>query len=275
MTLELHALAHEVLARIGAAPHAGAAPQLIAAADGRCLLREGASLREIPAGELPGKVDLAHLIDHTLLKANAQASEIDRLCDEAAQHHFASVCVNGYWVKRCAQRLAGTAVNVCTVVGFPLGAMTTFSKAAEARDAVANGAREVDMVLAVGLAKAGDWEGVRADCRALREATRGVCLKVILETCLLTDEEKAQACRIAVEEGLDFVKTSTGFSTGGATEADVRLMRQTVGTAAGVKASGAVRTYQDALGMVLAGATRLGLSSSIAVVQGGAGQGAY
>lgn len=275
MTLDLHALAHEVLARLGTAPHAGPAPQLIAAAEGRCLLREGAALREIPAAELPAKVDLAHLIDHTLLKASAQAAEIDRLCDEAAQHRFASVCVNGYWVRRCAQRLAGTSVNVCTVVGFPLGATTTANKAAEAREAVANGAREVDMVLAVGLAKAADWDGVRADFRALREATRGACLKVILETCLLADEEKAHACRIAVEEGLDFVKTSTGFSTGGATEADVCLMRQSVGTSAGVKASGGVRNYQDALGMVLAGATRLGLSSSIAVVQGGAGQGGY
>jgi len=219
--------------------------------------------------QLPADLDLAPLIDHTLLKAAASAAEVDQLCDEALTHEFASVCVNPWWVPHCALRLEGSVVRVCTVIGFPLGANTTHIKAEEAREAVANGAREVDMVLAVGLVKTAEWDLVRRDFRAVREAVPGAILKVILETCLLSDGEKAQACQMAAEEGLDFVKTSTGFSTGGATEADIRLMRKMVGARAGVKASGGVRNYTDALKMVLAGATRLGLSSSLAVVQGG------
>lgn len=264
----LHATASEVLARIEGNRLPGGRPQLLAARDGKALLRTPEGLAAFPAAELSMPLDLAPLIDHTLLKPQAWAGEVDQLCDEAQAHGFASVCVNPLWVPRAARRLQGSVVRVCTVVGFPLGATTRRSKAEEAREAMAGGAREIDMVLALGLAKSGDWEGVRQDCRAVREATSGAVLKVILETCLLTDEEKVEACRVAAEEGLDFVKTSTGFSSGGATEADVALMRETVGSRCGVKASGGIRDYTGALRMVLAGATRLGLSSSLAVVAG-------
>ncbi len=273
MNAQLHALASEVLARVSGNRPPRESPQLLGCREGLCLLRTQAGLTELRVDQLPAKVDLSPLIDHTLLKPAAWVAEIDQLCDEALEYEFASVCVNPYWVPRCARRLEGSVVRVCTVVGFPLGATTTRMKAEEAKDAVACGAREVDMVLAVGLAKAGDWETVRRDFRAVREAVPTATLKVILETCLLTDEEKAHASRIAAEENLDFVKTSTGFSTGGATEADVRIMRETVGARTGVKASGGVRTYEDALRMVLTGATRLGLSSSLAVAKGGSAQG--
>jgi deoxyribose-phosphate aldolase len=273
MNAQLHALAAEVLSRLSGNRAPKERPQLLGCRDGICLLRAQDGLREVPAAQLPAQVDLAPLIDHTLLKPSAWLAEIDQLCDEALEYEFASVCVNPHWVPRCARRLEGSVVRVCTVIGFPLGANTSRIKAEEAREAVANGAREVDMVLAVGLARAGDWESVRRDYRAVREAVPTAVVKVILETCLLTDEEKTHASRIAAEEGLDFVKTSTGFSTGGATEADVRLMRETVGARSGVKASGGVRTYEDALKMVLAGATRLGLSSSLAVAKGVGAQG--
>ncbi len=273
MNAQLHALASEVLARVSGNRPPRERPQLLGCREGLCLLRGPEGLREVPVAELPTHLDLSPLIDHTLLKPAALGTEIDQLCDEALEYEFASVCVNPYWVPRCARRLEGSEVRVCTVIGFPLGANTTRMKAEEAREAVACGAREVDMVLAIGLAKGGDWESVRRDYRAVREAVPAATLKVILETCLLTDEEKAQASRIAAEENLDFVKTSTGFSTGGATEADVRLMRDIVGARTGVKASGGVRTYEDALRMVLAGATRLGLSSSLAVARGGSAQG--
>lgn len=243
-------------------------PQLLACLEGTALLRTPEGLMECPAGQLPAGVDLAPLIDHTLLRANATQAEVDQLCDEALEYGFASVCVNPLRVARAAERLQGSRVKVCTVVGFPLGASTLATKAAEARDVIAQGATEVDMVLAIGAAKEGDWKRVREDYANLRKACEGVVLKVILETCLLTDEEKRIACGLAAEEGLDFVKTSTGFSTGGATAADVALMRRAVGTLCGVKASGGVRTTADALAMVQAGATRLGLSSSIAVVKG-------
>ncbi|MBK8793018.1 MAG: deoxyribose-phosphate aldolase [Holophaga sp.] len=269
MNPQLRALAAEVLSRVsGNRPPLGR-PQLLGCLENLCLLRSAEGLQEVPVAELPADLDLAPLIDHTLLKAAARTEDVDLLCTEALAHEFASVCVNPYWVPHCARRLEGSVVRVCTVVGFPLGANTTRIKAEEAREAVANGAREVDMVLAVGLAKAGQWDLVRRDFRTVREAVPEAILKVILETCLLSDEEKIKACQIAAEEGLDFVKTSTGFSTGGATEADIRLMRGTVGARSGVKASGGVRTYAEALGMALAGATRLGLSSSLVVIQGG------
>lgn len=269
MDMQLRATASEVLARVEGNRPPTERPQMLAARGGSALLRSREGILECAVDQLPQALDLAPLIDHTLLKAQAWAGEIDQLCDEAKAHGFASVCVNPLWVARAAQRLEGTVVRVCTVVGFPLGATTPRSKAEEAREALARGAREVDMVLALGLVKSGDWDGVRADFRTVREATAGAVLKVILETCLLTDEEKAEACRLAAQEGLDFVKTSTGFSTGGATEADVALMRSAVGARCGVKASGGVRDYAGALRMVLAGATRLGLSSSLAVVSGG------
>ena len=201
---------------------------------------------------------------------------MEALCAEALQYGFASVCVNPVWVPLASGLLKTSPVRTCTVVGFPLGAASTRAKAFEAETALREGAQEVDMVLALGPVKSGDWARVAGDLEALRAAVPPpAVLKVILETCLLTDEEKVQACVLALEAGLDFVKTSTGFSTGGATEADVALMRRTVGTGMGVKASGGIRTYEAALAMVLAGATRLGLSASVAVARGGTGSGAY
>jgi len=220
--------------------------------------------------------DLAAYIDHTLLKSDATGAEIDALCDEAARHRFASVCVNSSWVARCAKRLRGTGVKVCTVVGFPLGAMDSRSKAFEASTAVADGAAEIDMVLNVGALKSGDLDLARADIEAVRRACRaGIILKVILETCLLSDEEKVLACQLAKGAGADFVKTSTGFSKGGATVADVALMRRTVGPQMGVKASGGVRSYEDAIAMIKAGATRLGTSSGAKLVAGERATAAY
>jgi deoxyribose-phosphate aldolase len=254
-------------------------PQLLGCLEGQALVRDESGLRQLPTASvaLPnGPWDLAPLIDHTLLKADATKAQVEVLCAEALQHGFASVCINPIWVPLAAALLQGSPVRTCTVVGFPLGATSLRAKAFEAEVAVGQGAQEVDMVLAVGAAKSGDWKTVQADLEALRRAVpAGTVLKVILETCLLTDDEKAHACELARAAGLDFVKTSTGFSTGGATEADVALMRQTVGTGLGVKASGGIRTYEDALRMVMAGATRLGLSASVAVVQGGVGTGNY
>lgn len=207
-------------------------------------------------------------IDHTLLKPETTAAMIDKLCAEAKEHDFASVCVNPYWVKRCAELLAGTDVKVCTVVGFPLGASTTAVKVAETRDAIANGATEVDMVLNVGALKSGDLETVKRDVAAVKEAAGEVLLKVILETGLLTDEEKKTACELCVQAGADYVKTSTGFGPGGATVEDIALMRKAVGPDVGVKASGGVRDRAAALAMIEAGATRIGASSGIAIVSG-------
>lgn len=208
---------------------------------------------------------LAGMIDHTLLKADATPEAVRRLCAEARQWRFASVCVNGSYVELAARELAGSGVKVCTVVGFPLGAASSAAKAAEARDAVERGADEVDMVLNVGRLKAGDDAYVQDDVAAVRKAADGRTLKVILETCLLTDAEKERACRICREAGADFVKTSTGFSTGGATEADVALMRAAVGPDGGVKASGGIRTRSDAERMIAAGASRIGASASVAI----------
>ncbi|HEY9053709.1 MAG TPA: deoxyribose-phosphate aldolase [Rectinemataceae bacterium] len=220
--------------------------------------------------------DLASYIDHTLLKPDATRDQVSVLCDEAARYRFASVCVNSSWVAFCAERLAGTGIKVCSVVGFPLGAMDAEAKAFEARIAVERGAREIDMVINVGALKSGDIDAVRKDIRAVREACgAGVVLKVILETCLLDETEKVKACTIAAEEKADFVKTSTGFSKAGATVEDIALMRKTVGPTMGVKASGGVRTYEDAIAMIEAGATRIGASSSIAIVTGAQGATGY
>ena len=209
---------------------------------------------------------LNRYIDHTLLKADATPAQIEKLCAEALTYHFASVCVNSCYVPLCAQRLKGSDVAVCCVVGFPLGAMLTEAKAAETRLAVAAGAQEVDMVINVGKAKAGDWAYVEADIRAVVEAAGAAHVKVILECCLLTDEEKQRACACAKAAGAAFVKTSTGFSSGGATVQDVALMRRAVGPNMGVKAAGGIRTRQDALAMLEAGANRLGASAGIAIV---------
>jgi deoxyribose-phosphate aldolase len=215
-------------------------------------------------------MNLNAYIDHTLLKPETTEAMIDKLCEEAKAFEFASVCVNPYWVARSAKLLAGTKVNVCTVIGFPLGANTTAVKVAETRDAIESGATEVDVVINVGALKSGDLDMVRAEIAAVKQAAGDVLLKVILENALLTDEEKEIACKICVEAGADYVKTSTGFGPGGAIVADVALMRKTVGEALGVKASGGVRDRETALAMIEAGASRIGTSSSIAMVTGDA-----
>ncbi|MBA4535880.1 deoxyribose-phosphate aldolase [Bacillus aquiflavi] len=212
---------------------------------------------------------IAKMIDHTLLKADATKDQIKKLCEEAKEFLFASVCVNPSWVKYSAELLQGTDVKVCTVIGFPLGASTPKTKAFETKNAIENGAEEVDMVINIGALKDGNDELVEKDIKAVVEAAKGKALtKVIIETCLLTNEEKIRACNISAKAGADFVKTSTGFSTSGATIEDVALMRKTVGPNMGVKASGGVRSAHDAQQMIKAGATRIGASSGAAIVKG-------
>ncbi len=210
----------------------------------------------------------AKMIDHTLLKAEATVEQVQKICDEAKQYVFASVCVNPTWVKFCAEQLAGTEVKVCTVIGFPLGASTSAVKAYETKDAIANGAGEIDMVINIGALKDGQFNVVFEDIKAVVNAANGTLVKVIIETCLLTDAEKVKACELAVEAGADFVKTSTGFSTGGATAEDIALMRKTVGPTIGVKASGGVRSLEDMKAMIDNGATRIGASSGVAIMNG-------
>ena len=205
------------------------------------------------------------LFDHTILKADATREMVERVCREAREHHFMSVCVNSYYTGFVADELQGSDVRVCTVVGFPLGQMSTKAKAAETRIAVEDGADEIDMVINVGALKGGDDAVVFEDIRAVRKACEGKVLKVIIETCLLNEEEKVRACRLAREAKADFVKTSTGFSTGGATKEDVALMRKTVGDTMGVKASGGIRDKEKAVEMLEAGADRLGTSATIAI----------
>jgi deoxyribose-phosphate aldolase len=220
--------------------------------------------------------NIAKMIDHTLLKPETTKEQIVKLCEEAKQYNFASVCVNPTWVATAAELLKGSDVKVCTVIGFPLGANTPEVKAFETKNAIENGATEVDMVINIGALKSGDDELVEKDIRAVVEAAKGKALvKVIIETCLLTEEEKVRACELAVKAGADFVKTSTGFSTGGATVEDVALMRKTVGPEIGVKASGGVRDAQTAQAMIDAGATRIGTSSGVAIVQGKTGTASY
>jgi deoxyribose-phosphate aldolase len=210
---------------------------------------------------------LAKLIDHTLLKPDATAEQVRRLCAEASQHRFCSVCVNPIFVALAHRELTGSEVKTCSVIAFPFGATTTEAKVAETRRAVADGAGEIDMVIAIGALKAGDRDYVRRDIAEVKSVCgASVVLKTIIETSLLTDEEKAQACLLAKEAGADFVKTSTGYGGGGATVGDVALMRRTVGPALGVKASGGIRTFAQAVAMVEAGATRIGASSGVAMV---------
>ena len=212
---------------------------------------------------------LAKYIDHTLLKTDAQRADVTKLIEEAKAYHFASVCVSPIWVSYVSEALRDTGVKTCTVIGFPQGATPSAVKAFETKQAVADGADEVDMVIAVGKLKDGDDAYVKADIEAVVRAARGKALtKVIIETCLLTDEEKRRACLLAKEAGADFVKTSTGFAAGGATAADVKLMRESVGEAMGVKAAGGVRSRADAEAMLAAGATRLGTSSGVKIVEG-------
>ncbi|MGA2761954.1 MAG: deoxyribose-phosphate aldolase [Spirochaetia bacterium] len=254
--------------------------QLIEKIVAEVVARLGTAQGRQPAGgsaaDALAPADLAAYIDHTLLKPEATEEQVDTLCQEAATHHFYSVCVNSNWAERCARKLGGTGVKVCAVVGFPLGAMDSRAKAFEARTAVSNGAAEIDMVMNVGAMKAKDVKTVREDMLAVRRACRsGIILKVIIEACLLGDDEKVLACQIAKDIGADFVKTSTGFNKGGATVADVSLMRRTVGPRMGVKAAGGVKNFEDALQMIRAGATRIGTSSGVLLVSGQKSTGAY
>lgn len=216
--------------------------------------------------------EIAGMIDHTLLKADATQEQIFRLCEEARRFEFAAVCVNSYWVPFALQMLADTSVAVCTVAGFPLGASSTAAKVAEAGEAVDSGAGEIDMVLNVGALRSGDARHVRLDIEAVVEGCHrgGAITKVILETALLTDAQKEEACRIARDAGADFVKTSTGFGLAGATTSDVELMRRVVGPRMGVKAAGGIRTLRDFEAMVAAGASRIGASSSVQIIEAAA-----
>ncbi|MFH0989014.1 MAG: deoxyribose-phosphate aldolase [bacterium] len=214
---------------------------------------------------------LARIIDHTLLKPDATLRQIDQLCQEALDFQFASVCINPCYIKQSATRLKDSQVKVCTVIGFPLGATLTEQKSFETTLAIARGAEEIDMVMNIGMLKSGEFQYVKNDIRSVVQVAKssGALVKVILETALLDEEEKARACSLALEAGADFVKTSTGFAKSGATTADVRLMRSIVGDTMGVKASGGIKTYQDAVAMVQSGANRLGTSSGIVIVTGG------
>ncbi|ANY70126.1 deoxyribose-phosphate aldolase [Paenibacillus sp. BIHB 4019] len=221
-------------------------------------------------------LNLSGMIDHTLLRADATKAEIAKLTEEAKQYEFASVCVNPTWVAFAAEQLAGSKSKVCTVIGFPLGASTSTVKAFETGNAIANGADEIDMVINIGALKDGNDDYVEQDIKAVVDAAAGKAIvKVIIETSLLTDEEKVRACELAVKAGADFVKTSTGFSTGGATAEDVALMRKTVGDKLGVKASGGVRGLDDMKKMIEAGATRIGASSGVKIMQGEQSSAAY
>ncbi len=233
----------------------------------------GAARIGLVLGETASAGAWASFIDHTLLKPDASAADIERLCAEAAQFHFASVCVNPTWVRASACHLRGSGVPVCTVIGFPLGATLADVKAYETRRAIFDGATEVDMVINVGALKSGDDCAVEHDIRQVAEAAHeyNVLCKVIIETALLTDDEKVRACRAAQRAGADFVKTSTGFAKGGATVADVALMRRTVGAEMGVKASGGVKGIEDARAMLAAGATRIGASVGVKIAQEAAG----
>ena len=212
------------------------------------------------------KKTIASMIDHTLLKPEATPAQVEKLCAEAAEYHFASVCVNPVYIPLAARLLKDTGVKVCCVVGFPLGAIAPEQKAAEAASCAAMGAEELDMVIHVGAAKAGNWALVQRDIEGVVKAAAGRTVKVIIETCLLTDEEKGKACEAAKAAGAHFVKTSTGFSTGGATTHDIALMRKTVGPEMGVKASGGIRDYATAMAMIEAGANRIGASAGIEIV---------
>ncbi len=281
----VEAITREVLAALGVAgaPEGGGpggASDPCASCLRGCAAQCAVKVRDIVAGgasrvEYHGAAadvprDLARYIDHTLLKPEATAAEIDRLCAEAAEHGFAAVCVNPTWVRRAADNLRGTDVAVASVIGFPFGASTSEVKAVEARRAIRDGAREIDMVLNIGALKSGMQDAVREDIAKVSDACHeaGAANKVIIETGLLTDEEKVMACRLASQAKADFVKTSTGYAKGGATVFDVALMREVVGPKMGVKASGGIRTAEDVQDMIAAGATRIGASAGVKIVTG-------
>ena len=234
------------------------------------VVNAGAARLTSTLGVIPQDVNLAGMIDHTLLKPDATQQEVAQLCFEARKYNFASVCVNPTWVSLCAQLLQGSSAKVCTVIGFPLGATSPEVKAFETQTAIQHGATEIDMVINIGALKARDLELVARDIRGVVEAAhaRDIIVKVIIETALLDDEEKTIACLLSKEADADFVKTSTGFAGGGATVHDVELMRRTVGPEMGVKASGGVRTFEDAESMIKAGATRIGASAGVKIIQG-------
>jgi deoxyribose-phosphate aldolase len=238
------------------------------------VINAGAERLTSTLGVIPQDINLAKYIDHTLLKPDATEQEIAQLCFEARKYGFASVCVNPTWVPLCAQLLKGSPVKVCTVIGFPLGATSSESKAFETETALRQGATEIDMVINIGALKARDLATVAKDIQGVVHAAhaRGIIVKVIIETALLTDEEKTLASLTAKEAGADFVKTSTGFAGGGATVHDVELMRKAVGPQMGVKASGGVKSYEDAASMIKAGATRIGASAGVKIIQGPSGQ---
>lgn len=274
-------ITHEVLRRARGEGHVTLPLTCLECHDGKCAVTCPDQVRHIiaaGAGRItlsPGLAgatiapDIARLIDHTLLKPEATRQEIERLCEEARQYRFASVCINPFWVLLCVQRLRGSDVAVCAVVGFPLGATTTEVKAFETDQACRNGATEIDMVMNIGSLKSGDYESVAADIGAVVSTAHrhGAIVKVIIEAALLTDVEKVEASTIVKSAGADYVKTSTGFAKGGATVADVALLRRVVGPSLGVKAAGGVRTYQEALDMVSAGATRIGASAGVKIVE--------
>lgn len=239
----------------------------------RELIRRGAERIVCTGGEKFQCEDLARYIDHTLLKPNATEKDIEQLCAEAIQYHFASVCVNSAYVELCSRLLAGSGVKVCAVVGFPLGAMSTDAKAFETRYAVAHGADEIDMVINVGQLQSGNYAYVYDDIRAVVKAAAGHIVKVILETGLLNDDQKIAGCVLAKAAGADFVKTSTGFGPGGATPEDVALMRRIVGDDMGVKASGGIRDCSTAQKMIESGASRIGASASVSIVKGAKSEG--
>jgi len=256
----------EVMSKLGA--QAGGSPAN----------RAGPTAGAVSAGAAPalGPADVAKYIDHTMLKPEAPTAAFDKLCQEALQYRFFGVCVNSCRVAYVARKLQGSDIKVCSVVGFPLGAMTSRSKAFETREAISDGASEIDMVLNVGLLKSGDLRGAEEDIRAVRRATRAnTVLMVIIETALLTQDEKVLASEISKKAGADFVKTCTGFSGGAASVEDIGLMRQVVGPGMGVKASGGVRTFKTAIALIGAGASRLGCVSSVAIVTNQEGQGSY
>ncbi|HFI0465263.1 TPA: deoxyribose-phosphate aldolase [Streptococcus suis] len=214
-------------------------------------------------------------IDHTILKPETTQEQVEKILAEAKEYDFASVCVNPTWVALAAESLKDSDVKVCTVIGFPLGANTPAVKAFETKDAISNGADEIDMVINIGALKTGNYDLVLEDIKAVVEASGDKLVKVIIEACLLTDDEKVKACQLSQEAGADYVKTSTGFSTGGATVADVALMRKTVGLDMGVKASGGARSYEDAIAFIEAGASRIGASSGVAIMNGAQADGDY
>jgi deoxyribose-phosphate aldolase len=280
----------EILARLHGVQAGGTGPSCtlaeICSACGQCAVTRESDVRKmikngaarISARPGIGKVadDIGGLIDHTLLKPEATAKDIELLCREAAEYRFCSVCINPWLVPLASRLLRRTGVKVCTVIGFPLGATNPETKAFETRSAIGDGAQECDMVINIGALKSGDLDLVERDIRGVvRAARNSTVVKVILETCLLTDEEKVKGCEIAKRAGADFVKTSTGFSTGGATAEDIALMRKTVGAEMGVKASGGVRSIEDAEKMVKAGATRIGASASVKIVTGQKAEGNY